>query len=359
MKETDLKARMRKLGVSVVLPLVVKHEAIGFVIIKAKLSGEFYSFQDIRVFELLMPQLAISIRNARSFEEIKNFNIKLKEEVNKATYDVKQANVRLKELDKLKDEFVSIASHELRTPLTAIKSYLWMLLAGKAGKMAGKQSLYVERCFQSTERLIKLVNDMLNVSRIESGRVALEVKETDLELLALEVMEEVKPRAKELGLNLELAKEKETVGKKFVVAADPDKIREVMINLIGNSLKFTPKGGTISISLETRGDKIVTRIIDTGVGISKRHLRELFQKFGLIEGSYQVNQEATQGTGLGLYICKSIIYLHKGQIWADSPGEGKGTVFSFSLPRYTKDAYAQLLKENRNKTDVGIVHTTI
>jgi signal transduction histidine kinase len=358
LKESPLKRIMRQFGIAGVLPLVVNREVIGFAILRAKLSGEFYSLQDIRVLELLAPQLAISIRNARSFEEIKGFNIKLKQEIDKATGNLRQANHRLKELDKLKDDFVSMASHELRTPMAAIKSYLWMLLAGKVGKLKAEQHHYVERCFQSTERLIKLVNDMLNVSRIESGRISLEVEPMSMVELAQEVVEEVKPRADELGINVQFEMDDHEQGT-YQAVADADKIREVIINLMGNSLKFTPKGGRITLKIENKNDKIITHVSDNGIGISEFNLHALFQKFGLIKDSYQTNQEVAQGTGLGLYICKSIINLHKGKIWVESEGEGKGSTFSFSLPKFTEDSYKQLHQANLHKKDVGIIHTNI
>ena len=147
-------------------------------------------------------------------------------------------------MDKLKDDFVSLASHELRTPMTAIKSYLWMALAGKGGEISGKLKFYLQRAYDATDRLIKLVNDMLNISRIESGRITISIQRVSLVKLVQDVVFEVMPRAQELGVKLSVTA---SLGVPDVIA-DSDKIKEVLINLIGNSLKFTPANGTITVS---------------------------------------------------------------------------------------------------------------
>lgn len=178
---------------------------------------------------------------------------------------------------------------------------------------------------------------MLNISRIEAGRVSLEVQKVDLIELVQEVIDEVKARAEELKILLILDKSLEKdLKKKVLVLADVDKIKEVLINIIGNALKFTSPKDSITVSFKEKNDHIVTSITDTGAGIEPEILPTLFRKYGLIKGSYRTNQESTQGTGLGLYICKSIIELHEGTISADSKGKGTGTTFNFSLKKYSE-----------------------
>ena len=240
---------------------------------------------------------------------------------------LKNANEKLKELDKLKTEFVSVASHELRTPMTAIKSYLWISLKGKAGQLNEKQKYYIERSYNSVDRLIRLVNDLLDISRIESGHISLDFQAVDIVILTQEVVDEFLPRASELGVTI-IVQEQNTSLK---VLADPDKIKQVLYNLIGNSLKFTPRGGVISIKFAQYGEFIDTRIKDTGSGILPDDIGKLFKKFGLLPGSYITNKTTVGGTGLGLFICRSIIGLHHGTIRADSPGVGKGATFIFTL----------------------------
>lgn len=244
-----------------------------------------------------------------------------------------QTSQRFTELDKLKDEFLSLTSHELRTPMTAIKSYLWMALAGKGGALTEKQRYYLDRAYNSTDKLIKLVNDMLNVSRIESGRIAIELKNVKLDAFANDVITELTPRATELGIALSIICPAELPQ----VLADADRIKEVLMNLLGNSLKFTPRGGKVTITLAQNDGMVETKVADSGSGINKQDLPRLFRKFGIVGDNY-LQKKNTQGTGLGLYLSKSIIELHGGKIWAQSEGEGKGTSFIFSLKIWEPDA---------------------
>ncbi len=268
--------------------------------------------------------------------------------------DLKTANEKLKALDKLKDEFVSIASHELRTPMTAIKSYLWMALAGKGGVLSDKQKFYLDRAYNSTDRLIKLVNDMLNISRIESGRMTYDMQKVNIIQLSQEVVDEIKPRADELGIAIQI-----DTAQVSAVLADPDKIKEVFFNLVGNSLKFTPKGGAITLSFTEKNGLVVCSVTDTGAGISKEDMEKLFQKFGLMAGSYTINKTDVQGTGLGLYITKSIIETHKGTINATSDGVGKGATFTFTLPIYNEKSHEEFNKTQEGKEKIGIIHTAV
>lgn len=295
-----------------------------------------------------------TIRNFIDSIRIVLDNASLYTSVVRITEDLKNANERLQELDKLKSEFVSVASHELRTPMTAIKSYLWMALDGRGGPLTDKQRYYLDRSYSSVDRLIKLVNDMLNISRIESGRLTIEMKKVDLLKLVNEVVEEVTPRAQELGVHV-LAEQQELPH----VLADSDKIKEVVFNLVGNSMKFTPKDGTITVSFIKNNNMIETVVKDTGVGILKEDIRKLFQKFGLVAGSYTTNQAVNSGTGLGLYISKSIIELHEGNISVESEGKGKGARFMFSLKVYNEEDFKRLNAKYQHEDGkvVEIIHT--
>lgn len=328
LSSSNEKVILRDSEISVFLALVVKNKPIGAIVLGEKSSGDIYSSQDIKVLNIIAPEIAVAINNSLSYEEIKRFNITLKEEVDKATADLKSANERLKELDKLKDEFVSLASHELRTPMTVIKSYIWLLLDRKSGQINDKQKMYLERTFGSVERLINLVNDMLNVSRIESGRMLIEKVDVDIENLVTTTLDELRAKADELQLHLSVVNKKDQLAHVF---ADPDKIKQVLLNLIGNSLKFTPAGGAITVALDEKDGAIEVAVIDTGQGIKAEDMDKLFKKFGMLGKNY-LSKQGTQGTGLGLYLTKSIVELHGGNINVTSEGEGKGTTFSFTLP---------------------------
>lgn len=318
-------------------PLIVRNEVIGVMIVfHNELPDDISGFKkDLMV--RLAGVIGISLDNGLLYSGIQ------------------RANQRLKELDHLKDDFVSVASHELRTPMTAIRSYLWMAIKGRGGELTEKQQYYLNRAYTSTVRLINLVNDMLNISRIESGRIQVTIQKTDLIELVESVISEVKPRADELGLTLEV--------KKRVlpsVLADGDKIKEVLINLIGNSLKFTQRGGTIVVSFDLSEDTVVTRVADNGTGISREDQEHLFQKFGFIGTSYKVNKSDSQGTGLGLYISKSIIDMHKGKMAVFSEGIGHGSAFSFSLKTFNDADFATFQREyGEQKSGLSVIHSDI
>lgn len=254
-------------------------------------------------------------------------NSSLYSSLEKITSELQQANVKLKELDKLKDDFVSIASHELRTPMTAIRSYVWMALYKSDIPLSQKLQKYLYRSMISTERLINMVNDMLNISRIESGRVEISPKPFDIIALCKDVLAEVDIKAREKTLKMSIVEDP----KLPKVFADPDKVHQILLNLVGNALKFTSLGGEVRISFFSDGKVVDVAIQDNGAGLSTEEARKLFTKFGRMEGSYE-RSVATGGTGLGLYICKSLITMMKGKIWATSAGVGKGATFTFSLP---------------------------
>lgn len=251
------------------------------------------------------------------------------------TQEVYKTNAELHQLDKLKDDFVSVASHELRTPMTAIRSYAWMALNRPDVVLTDKMKKYIERILISTERLINLVNDMLNVSRIEAGSIEIRPKSFDIRVLVNDVMVEVGPKASEKSLHLDVEK-----GNPLNIFADPDKVHQILLNLIGNSLKFTPSEGKISINFLPDGKVVDISVKDSGVGISEDDQSRLFKKFERLDNSY-VSSATSGGTGLGLYISKSLIDLMGGKIWATSPGLGKGTTFTFSLPLATPEVLAE------------------
>ncbi|MBU1000261.1 hypothetical protein KKE78_02605, partial [Patescibacteria group bacterium] len=191
LEEGSLKSLMRQMDISVVKTLKVENGMAGLLFLGEKASGEIYSDQDLKVLEILAPEMAVAIQNSKSYDKIKKFNIILSEEVKKATADLQEANTRLRTIDKLKDDFVSVASHELRTPMTAIRSYAWMALHRSDVPISPNMKKYLARILISTERLINLVNDMLNVSRIESGSISIKPEPVDVLSLIRDIVDEV------------------------------------------------------------------------------------------------------------------------------------------------------------------------
>ena len=242
-----------------------------------------------------------------------------------ATEQIQKTNEKLKYVDKLKDEFVSLASHELRTPMTAIKSYVWLIINNKAGHLEDKTREYLNRVYISTERLIRLVNEMLNISRIESGKVKLNEESVDIKQLIADIQKEFQPKAEELGLSWSA----EVPDSLPHLTIDRDKIHQVFENLIDNALKYTAKGGSVRIRCVASDEHIEFSVTDTGKGIHPDDMEKLFSKFGRLEGSYVTITGS--GSGLGLYISKQYVELHRGKIWAYSD-LGKGSTFVFTLP---------------------------
>ncbi|MDA1317151.1 MAG: ATP-binding protein [bacterium] len=326
-RKNDIKDIMREHEITIVLPLVVRKELIGGLILGEKHSGEIYSSDDIDLLKIVAHEVAIAVRNALSFEEIKRFNITLEEEVKDATTNLKSANKRLKELDLLKDEFVSIASHELRTPMTAIKSYLWMALNQSEQEIKQPLKKYLDISYNSTERLIRLVNDMLTVSRIERNKIELNNEKVNVADIVQLVFDELKISADEKHIAFTFSTVEK---KKYFTKGDKEKLREVFQNLIGNALKFTPEKGSIALRLASRGKILALSVTDTGSGIPQEEQQKLFKKFSKIEYSYS-KHSSQLGTGLGLYISKQIVSLHNGTIEVQSE-VGKGSTFTVLLP---------------------------
>lgn len=292
----------------IVFPLIVRTKIIGTMTLGLSEEEKDLSDYNRDLLNRLTNVIAIAIDNATLYTQLND------------------ANEKLKNLDKLKDEFVSLASHELRTPMTAIKSYLWMAINGKGGPLTEKQKFYLNRSYDSTERLIKLVNEMLNVSRIEAGRIILQPQSISIKKLIDETLLELEPRSAELGINITASYTDNLPN----VLADEDKVKQVLINLIGNSFKFTPKDGKITLNVSQKDLMIEIQVSDTGLGITKEDLTKLFQKFSMVSNNL-LTKSNSQGTGLGLYISRSIIQLHGGDMWAESEGLGKGTTFTFTL----------------------------
>jgi signal transduction histidine kinase len=235
------------------------------------------------------------------------------------------ANDELKKLDQAKSDFISIASHQLRTPLTVIKGYGSMMLEGSFGQMPAPIKDNLQKIYDSNERLIALVEDLLNISRIESGRLQYNWEIGQLEEMVGSVCEELKGNAVKKGLKFEYAAPAKPLAP---IKLDKTKLRQVAINLIDNSIKYTEKGG-LAVSLSQEGNNLKFCVADTGMGIRPDELPNLFKKFSRGEETSIVH---TEGTGLGLYVGKMMVEAHGGRIWAESEGEGKGAKFCFEIP---------------------------
>lgn len=252
-----------------------------------------------------------------------------REKIERLAFDLTSANNRLLEIDKQKSEFVSFATHQLRAPLTAMKGYTSLILEGEMGDVNADVKQAVKRIFDSSTTLENIVDDYLNISRIELGTLQYNFDMVNLKDILDSVVGELKPNIEKKGLDLNLVIKPTGLNTRFMVRADKDKIKQVISNLIDNSVKYTPSGSiNISLDKDINRRKILISIKDTGVGISPDVMPKLFSKFVRADNA---NKQNIFGTGLGLYIASQIALAHRGRIWAESKGEGKGSEFYFEL----------------------------
>lgn len=235
--------------------------------------------------------------------------------------ELEKINKKLMDLDRMKSDFVANVVHELRTPLTIIKGNVDNIVEGYAGEVQPQQKEILSDIFKVVERLARLVNDLLDLSKIESGKMQLKKEDLDIVELAGEAMNGFEKLAKDKGIGIK----KEFSKSRVMINADRDKLTQVFVNLIGNAVKFTDKGD-VTVRLAELQDEVQIEIQDTGLGMTKEETEKIFDKF------VRVVAEKKEGTGLGLPIAKDIITLHKGRIRVESTPD-KGSNFIFNLPK--------------------------
>jgi len=272
--------------------------------------------------------LTFIIMLVRSIEN----EVKRKEELQVLSADLEKANDKLQELDKARAEFMSMASHQLQTPLTAIRGFSSLLLEKSEGSLTISQEDMIKKIAVSSERMVQLIEDYLNLSRIESGKMDYKFGKWHLENICQEVVDTLALKAKERNLYLSVEKPNSPLPG---IVIDGPKVREVISNLVDNAVKYTPSGGvTVKLDLRLRGrdehtDWLRVTVSDTGLGISEAELPHLFVKF-----SRGTNEERLKikGTGLGLYVAKNMVENNGGRIWAESGGQDKGSRFIVEFP---------------------------
>lgn len=272
----------------------------------------------------LDPQVVINVINRAWDKQSLEFQKEdLLKRLQDANLHLAEANERLKELDLLKNHFVSIVSHELRTPLTSIKGSIGLILSGATGNASSETKEFLDVCYRNTDRLIRLINDLLDIQKIDAGKFQLNREETDLVKIVDESIASLRPFAQEHHVVL-----RKESPEKMVVCADRDRVSQVLCNLISNGIKFS-EGGEVITTVRDNDRETEVTVTDTGIGIPADKFEKIFEKFEQLE-STAVNHK--KGTGLGLSICKAIINEHNGKIWVESQ-MGKGSTFHFTLPK--------------------------
>ena len=272
---------------------------------------------------------AVEERNRRLVEQARKLERSLssaqeaRSEAESARRALAEQNKRLRELDRLKDEFLSLVSHELRTPLTSIRGYLELVLDDEAGELNPEQRRFLEAVERNSGRLLRLVGDLLFVAQADAGRLSLEQEKVDVSSLAADCVEGARPAANEKAIEFSLLATPVPA-----LVGDRGRLTQVLDNLVSNALKFTPEGGTVRVRTFSEGEHVAVEVSDTGIGIPPADQPRLFERFFRSSAAYD---QAIPGTGLGLAIVKAIVEAHRGRITVDSH-EGQGTTFRIELP---------------------------
>jgi signal transduction histidine kinase len=309
----------------IISPILPKEGAKGILFVGTKNPDMLITEGDEELIAILANQIGQTLDNARLFEKTWRAQQDLEKKVEERTHELTGALEEVKRASRRKTDFVSSVSHELRTPLTSIKGYASILLTGKLGNLPREAVERIEKMNRHSDELAQLVNELLDISRIESGKLIMKLGPQDLNEITAKVLDLLSVQLKEKQIDVHLDIPKEAAN----ILADRNQIERVFINILGNAIKFTPAKGKITISSRKTDHTIQIDITDTGCGIPQEAQESIFEEFYRVDNP--INQEA-KGTGLGLALVKHIIEAHKGRIWVKSK-EGAGATFSFTLPQ--------------------------
>lgn len=324
--ENDYPEVMNRRDVNVIIPLRSSKDIVGIILLGPKNVGSMYDVKDQRLLLTISDELSLAVQNSLRFQQIEKLNETLQDRINEATSKLRTTNRQLREIDASKDEFLSMASHQLRTPLTSIKGYISMLLEGDLGKLTAAQRSALEEAYGSSQRMVYLISDFLNLSRLQTGRFELEKTEVNLTNLIKEEISQLKDTARSRNITLLYDEPRNFPS----VLADETKIRQVMMNFIDNAVYYSkPNGGEILVALDHHRDSIIFSVKDNGIGVPHRMRDKLFTKFYRADNAKKARPD---GTGIGLYMAKKVILAHGGTIIFESK-EGVGSEFGFRLPK--------------------------
>ena len=320
----------------ITLVMSLKHagNTIGYVFLGELKSGP-YTKRDLKVLTTVSDELIIAIQNALSVHEIKEINATLQQRIDVATKELRSSNAQLRHIDEVKDEFISMASHQLRTPLTSIKGYLSMVLEGDMGKVTPQQETVLKEAFNSSERMVRLISDFLNVSRLQTGKFLVEYHPTDLGSVVEQETNSLRLIAEAHNIKLSVKVPKKSLP---TIELDEAKVRQVIMNFIDNAIYYSRPETTITVSLEQIDDELAFVVADTGIGVPVEEQAKLFHKFFRATNA---RKQRPDGTGVGLFLAKKVITAHGGKMIFSST-EGKGSKFGFRIPVDTSKKRTQI-----------------
>lgn len=319
--------RLRRLMVShkmsMFVPLLRRDSVLGYIFIGESGAGIRHK-NHMKLMDSIADEISIALQNAVSMHAVRELNATLQQRVIDATRELKASNTQLQRLDTAKDEFVSMASHQLRTPLTSVKGYISMVLEGDAGPVSDAQKQLLEQAFLSSERMVRLIADFLNVSRLQTGTFVVDAHPVDLAKVVSQELDSLKTSAASRGLSFRYHPPK----KLAAITLDEDKIRQVIMNFCDNALYYSKEKSTIEVSLVPTKGFISFTVKDTGIGVPEEEQSGLFTKFFRASNA---KKQRPDGTGVGLFLAKKVIDAHGGTMIFES-AEGKGSTFGFRLP---------------------------
>ena len=311
-------------GIASILPLCVAGQRIGYLVVGERRDGREIRSKELELFDVLARNLSVALLNMFRLDEIRRLAGNLEKEVDEATRQLRQSNKRLQALDATKDEFVSMASHQLRTPLTSVKGYLSMVLEGDAGEITQTQRQLLEEAFRSSERMVRLVSDFLNVSRLQTGKFVINRTAVDLSQLVAEEVANVDQVANTHKIKVSYRRPACFP----VLYLDDTKIRQVIMNFIDNAIYYSPDANVVKVRLSVEDGEAVLRVIDKGIGVPISAKKKLGTKF--FRGD-NARRQRPDGTGIGLFLAKKVIEGHGGTMIFESELD-KGSTFGFRLP---------------------------
>lgn len=335
--------RLQKAGISIICRMQIRDDVVGYIVVGGKRSGNSYGTSDVLMLSSMADEAALAVVNSQRFDEIQLFNIRLKREVAAATRQLRLSNKKLIEMDATKDEFVSMASHQLRTPLTSVKGYISMVLEGDAGEISDAQRQLLTEAYTSSERMVHLIGDFLNVSRLQTGKFMIDRRNVDLANIVKQEIEVIRQIAESHNIKV-VYKRPERFPLLYL---DEGKLRQVIMNFIDNAIYYSPESTTITVTLAIEDGDAVLRVKDKGMGVPPDEQHQLFTKFFRADNA---RRQRPDGTGIGLYLAKRIIDGHGGKLVFTST-LGKGSTFGFRLPIKKLSSPPPLASEdNQQKT---------
>jgi signal transduction histidine kinase len=315
---------LRQVGLSsfVAAPLRSQQRILGY--LGADRGTQPCTQEDLDLLVTIASHVAVAVDNARAYTELATLTEHLEGRVRARTHELQTVNERLQDHDHRRSKFVSVASHELRTPMTSIKGFVENMLDGLTGELSERQEHYLQRVKHNVDRLTRIINQLLDWSRLDVGRIDIKPESLPIDAFVRDVVESFQTLAAEKSITLEVLPCEQSL----TVRADRDKLEQILWNLVGNAIKFTPHSGLVSVrcSAHSTSSAQIT-VADTGCGIAADELPLVFNEFSKVESA----MPTSQGAQLGLFITKSLVTLHGGQMWVESQ-LGVGTQFYFTLP---------------------------